>query len=157
MAHNSAGPKQDIVVPAFPREGKKYRIDAEGAEKATGFLADSVDEYAEALQFIFSHEDQLEGIRMNGRERSKMFSTEKFVKTFKEKLISMLNWRVCFSHFEKSGEIELGRIRIGRFAGYSGINKGIGTIPYTYIGFGKERKHNMQKWIHLLWNFKPSL
>ncbi|CBK21624.2 uncharacterized protein [Blastocystis hominis] len=95
VANDSAGPKQDIVVPAFPRGGKKYRMEAEGAEKATGFLAGTIDEYVEALQFIFSHEEQLEGIRANGRERSKMFSTEKFVKTFKEKLIAMLNWGVC--------------------------------------------------------------
>lgn len=96
MAHDSAGPRQDIVVPAFPRGGKKYRLEAEGAAQATGFLAGTIDEYVEALQFIFSHEEQLEGIRANGRERSKLFSTEKFVKTFKEKLIAMLNWCVCW-------------------------------------------------------------
>ena len=88
------------MVPAFPREGKKYHVDSEGAAQATGFLAESIDEYVEALQFIFSHEDQLEGIRANGRERSKMFSTERFVKTFKEKLIAMLNWIVSCSKLE---------------------------------------------------------
>lgn len=104
------------MVPAFPRGGKKYRLEAEGAEKATGFLAGTIDEYVEALQFIFSHEEQLEGIRANGRERSKMFSTEKFVKTFKEKLIAMLNWCVCWIRewlwviFRGNGTF-LGRVR----------------------------------------------
>ena len=33
MAHDSAGPRQDIVVPAFPRGGKKYRLEAEYPDK----------------------------------------------------------------------------------------------------------------------------
>ena len=95
VAHNSAGPKEDIIVPCYPK-GEQYSLEALQTmkKKPVGFLASSVEEYVEALEFIFSHEEELGEVAASGRERSLMFSTERFVKVFKEKLISMLNWSV---------------------------------------------------------------
>eukprot|EP00798_Chlamydomonas_sp_ICE-L_P016150 gene16150-22310_t len=45
VAHNSAGPKEDIVVPQPSGDG-------EYADQITGFLAETVEEYAQALQDI---------------------------------------------------------------------------------------------------------
>lgn len=88
VAHNSAGPKSDIVLPAYPHTNSNYEIEEE--KKACGFLAASIEEYVSALEFIFSHEKELQYIRENARERACCFSTEKFIKGFKEKLSSML-------------------------------------------------------------------
>ena len=88
VAHNSAGPKSEIVLPAYPHNNSNYEIEEE--KKACGFLAASIEEYVSALEFIFSHEKELQYIRENARERACCFSTEKFIKGFKEKLSSML-------------------------------------------------------------------
>ena len=88
VAHNSAGPKSDIVLPAYPHNNSNYEIEEE--KKACGFLAASIEEYVSALEFIFSHEKELQYIRENARERACCFSTEKFINGFKEKLSSML-------------------------------------------------------------------
>ena len=88
VAHNSAGPKSDIVLPAYPHNNSNYEIEEE--KKACGFLAASIEEYVSALEFIFSHEKELQYVRENARERACYFSTEKFIKGFKEKLSSIL-------------------------------------------------------------------
>ena len=88
VAHNSAGPKSDIVLPAYPHDNVNYEMEEE--KKACGFLAASIEEYVSALEFIFSHEKELQYIRENARERACCFSTEKFIKGFKEKLSSIL-------------------------------------------------------------------
>ncbi len=65
IAHNSGGPKLDIVV--------------DYEDEPTGFLADSVETYAETLQTIFSmtKEEQLKIIR-NARKSVDRFSEECF-------------------------------------------------------------------------------
>jgi alpha-1,2-mannosyltransferase len=71
LAHNSGGPKLDIVI--------------EYDGKPTGFLASDVDSYASALRTIFSlsAEEQL-SIRMNARESVKRFSDANFEEKFLE-------------------------------------------------------------------------
>jgi len=68
VAHNSAGPKEDIVVPY-----KKQR---------TGFLAISVEEYADHLGYIFSHPEEIQQIRKSARASVSRFSDESFSKEF---------------------------------------------------------------------------
>jgi alpha-1,2-mannosyltransferase len=61
LAHNSAGPKMDIVVPF---KGEK-----------TGFLAESEEEYADALYSIYTMSDKKRAsIREAAREHVKKFS-----------------------------------------------------------------------------------
>uniref|UniRef100_A0A8D0BGL9 GDP-Man:Man(3)GlcNAc(2)-PP-Dol alpha-1,2-mannosyltransferase n=1 Tax=Salvator merianae TaxID=96440 RepID=A0A8D0BGL9_SALMN len=69
LAHNSGGPKLDIVV---PYEGN-----------ITGFLAENEVEYADTMAHIFSlsSKKNLE-IRQNARQSVKRFADEKFEETF---------------------------------------------------------------------------
>lgn len=69
LAHNSGGPKLDIVV---PYEGR-----------ITGFLAENEDNYAEKMAYILSlsPEKRLE-IRENARRSVYRFSDRHFEETF---------------------------------------------------------------------------
>ncbi|XP_044300106.1 GDP-Man:Man(3)GlcNAc(2)-PP-Dol alpha-1,2-mannosyltransferase isoform X1 [Varanus komodoensis] len=69
LAHNSGGPKLDIVV---PYEGN-----------ITGFLAENEDSYADAMAYIFSLSPmrRLE-IRQNARQSVKRFADQEFEETF---------------------------------------------------------------------------
>lgn len=69
LAHDSGGPKLDIVV--------------EFNEQKTGFLASDVNSYSDALKTIFglSYDEQLR-IRTNARESIKKFSDSEFEEKF---------------------------------------------------------------------------
>lgn len=98
VAHNTAGPKEDIVVPPYPVVDGEYTVESLRDEmvKPVGFLASSVEEYVSALEFVFSHEKELECVAENGREHTKVFSTERFIKLMKDKLVLLLSQlRVC--------------------------------------------------------------
>ena len=65
VAHNSAGPKMDIVV---PHRGEK-----------TGFLAGNEEEFAECLYTIYKMPvKQRNSIRAAAREHVRKFSQEQF-------------------------------------------------------------------------------
>lgn len=69
LAHNSGGPKLDIVV---DHDGRR-----------TGFLASDADSYASCLNTIFTlSPDTLMDIRRNARESVKRFSDARFSETF---------------------------------------------------------------------------
>ena len=66
LAHNSAGPKMDIVVPS-------------SGEKQTGFLAQTEEQFAECLYKIYTMSiEQRNLIRERARTHVKKFSQEKF-------------------------------------------------------------------------------
>ncbi|XP_059312216.1 GDP-Man:Man(3)GlcNAc(2)-PP-Dol alpha-1,2-mannosyltransferase isoform X3 [Lycium ferocissimum] len=70
IAHNSAGPRMDIVL---PEDGKK-----------TGFLAQSVEEYAEAIiEVIKMTENERLEMAAAARKRASMFSEQMFYEDFK--------------------------------------------------------------------------
>ena len=77
-AHNSAGPKMDIVL---EEDGQK-----------TGFLAQSVDEYADAIVNIV---EMLEAERLKmasaARRRANRFSEQRFYEDFKAAIRPILN------------------------------------------------------------------
>ena len=78
LAHNSAGPKLDIVT---EYNGHK-----------TGFLADSTDTFAEAIETIFKlSPDESASIRSNARESVNRFSDEEFEKAFIDVTALLLN------------------------------------------------------------------
>jgi len=69
LAHDSGGPKLDIVV---DNNGQKI-----------GFLASDADSYAACLNTIFSLDaETLMNIRQNARESVKRFSDARFSETF---------------------------------------------------------------------------
>jgi len=69
LAHDSGGPKLDIVV---EHDGKK-----------TGFLASDVESYASCLNTVFSLDDKtLTDNQRNARESVKRFSDAQFSETF---------------------------------------------------------------------------
>ncbi|MCD7460695.1 asparagine-linked glycosylation protein [Datura stramonium] len=70
IAHNSAGPRMDIVL---PEDGKQ-----------TGFLAQSVEEYAEAIiDIIKMPENERLEMAAAARKRAAMFSEQRFYEDFK--------------------------------------------------------------------------
>ena len=69
LAHDSGGPKLDIVV--------------DHKDQRTGFLASDADSYASCLNTIFSLDvETLTNIRRNARESVKRFSDARFSETF---------------------------------------------------------------------------
>lgn len=72
IAHNSGGPKQDIVVPVF---------DEQFGEIPSGFLAETEEEYAHALWKVFHKIDHPQ-IAKAARESSRRFSDENFNQSF---------------------------------------------------------------------------
>ena len=69
LAHNSGGPKLDIVVPH--------------AGEVTGFLADGEDEYAETMAHILSmSEEKRLRIRNSARASVSRFSDQEFEAAF---------------------------------------------------------------------------
>ncbi|GBN04453.1 GDP-Man:Man(3)GlcNAc(2)-PP-Dol alpha-1,2-mannosyltransferase [Araneus ventricosus] len=69
IAHNSGGPKMDIVVDC---NGKK-----------TGFLADNINTFANAMEYVWKMDQKdLHEIRANARDSVSRFSTDKFEDVF---------------------------------------------------------------------------
>lgn len=70
MAHNSGGPKEDIVVPS---DGQ-----------ITGFLASTAEEYADAIyQALTSDKEGITLLRQRARNSAERFSDEVFSASFK--------------------------------------------------------------------------
>ena len=86
IAHNSAGPKEDIIVPF---KGEK-----------TGFLAETEEEYCEAMFFIYNLSTaQRNSIRKAAREHVKKFSQKEFDSQF----LDAFNTN-CFNEFTKRSD-----------------------------------------------------
>jgi len=67
VAHNSAGPKEDIVVAG-----------------TTGFLATTADEYAEFIHQILANPKKREPMQIEGRRFVEKFSQQKFLEKWNE-------------------------------------------------------------------------
>jgi len=85
IAHNSGGPKSDIIVPLLQEQN--------GHPQRTGYLATSAEEYADAMEKAFGdgsveHEKINMKMRVAARASSRSFSTEIFAQSFKDALIS---------------------------------------------------------------------
>lgn len=87
LAHNSAGPKMDIVVP--------YR------GQNSGFLAETEEQYCDSLYSIYKMDSKKRSyIREAAREQVKKFSQEKFNSDFLEVFNDL-----CFNiHFSKKDD-----------------------------------------------------
>ncbi len=84
LAHNSAGPKMDIVV---PYNGEK-----------SGLLAETEEEYCECLYSIFKMDSkQKTKIREAAREQVKKFSQEQFNQNFLDTFKQL-----CLNNFFKN-------------------------------------------------------
>jgi alpha-1,2-mannosyltransferase len=80
IAHNSGGPKTDIVVP-LPNATRTA---------TTGFLASTVDEYAQCIHCVLSMGvDEAKSIRRNAIESAKRFTDEVFVESFEKAILNL--------------------------------------------------------------------
>jgi alpha-1,2-mannosyltransferase len=83
LAHNSGGPKEDIIV---PYKGER-----------TGYLAESEEEYSENMMLLFNlNSKQKDKIRVAAREHVKKFSqfnfNESFLYAFKKDCLDKFNF-----------------------------------------------------------------
>ena len=79
IAHNSGGPKADIIIPLEPSKSR------------TGFLASTEEEYADALFEALKDDPRSSDytqIRSNGRISAQRFSDEVFLKSFQSVMMS---------------------------------------------------------------------
>jgi alpha-1,2-mannosyltransferase len=85
IAHNSGGPKTDIVVPLRAENTANMTTTT-----TTGFLASTVDEYAECIHNILSLNAVEETtIRNNAMESAKRFTDEVFVESFEKAILDL--------------------------------------------------------------------
>ena len=98
IAHNSGGPKMDIILDPWDYTKTTYQ---KSDRFPTGCLASTVDEYATCMYEIFSRinnkkmkeeEDNniISRIRDEGRRSVTRFSDEEFMNTFKETMLSSI-------------------------------------------------------------------
>ena len=81
IAHNSGGPKSDIAVPYL---NDLSVTTSSTTTTTTGFLATSVEEYAERIHDIMSlDKKEISVIRQNAMESSKRFTDEVFAQAFR--------------------------------------------------------------------------
>jgi len=83
IAHNSGGPKSDIIVPLDGANNKNKN-------KTTGFLASTADEYAERMHQVLSMDArEAAEIRRNARESAKRFTDEVFAESFRDAMAEL--------------------------------------------------------------------
>jgi alpha-1,2-mannosyltransferase len=85
IAHNSGGPKSDIVVPL------PYGTNCTATTTmTTGFLASTVHEYAERIHTIMSMEsNEIETIRNNAATSAKRFTDDVFALSFENAMLDI--------------------------------------------------------------------
>ena len=86
VAHNSGGPKSDIILKPW-----QFGNNKEDNSSATGCLAGTVDEYATAMYEILKRgasSEETMSIRKNGRKSAERFSDEVFMDSFKSTMLS---------------------------------------------------------------------
>lgn len=78
VAHDSGGPREDIVVPAWRPRG----VGGKGQQQVTGMLASTVEDYTEALEAVFSGRVDCGAISRAARGGVERFSDEAFAEGF---------------------------------------------------------------------------
>ncbi|KAJ1922177.1 asparagine-linked glycosylation protein [Mycoemilia scoparia] len=95
IAHDSAGPKMDIVVPAHlvkpSTEGKYSDFDE---ANIVGFLANSSEDYASTFSHVLKMpKEQQKSVQQNARKKAlTSFSTESFINAFMKRFDPVLVW-----------------------------------------------------------------
>jgi alpha-1,2-mannosyltransferase len=85
IAHNSGGPKSDIVVPIELSSSSSAR-----STTTTGFLASSADEYAELIhRALILDPKEASDIRHNAQESAKRFTDEIFAESFEKAILEL--------------------------------------------------------------------
>jgi alpha-1,2-mannosyltransferase len=86
IAHNSGGPKSDIIVPIQNNNNNNKG----NSILTTGFLASSVDEYAERIHYILSLDpNEISIIRNNAMESAKRFTDDVFAHSFENVMLDL--------------------------------------------------------------------
>jgi alpha-1,2-mannosyltransferase len=88
IAHNSGGPKSDIVVPLHRDCASSSRQTTTTTK--TGYLAATVDEYAQAIYSALTL-DATEAtlIRRNAQESARRFTDEVFAQSFEQAIMDL--------------------------------------------------------------------
>ena len=90
IAHNSGGPKSDIVVPLTNNNDNSSAMNN---NTTTGYLATTVEEYANTINrlFVMCQDNPNEAmiIRRNAMESSKRFSDDVFAKSFEQAILDL--------------------------------------------------------------------
>ena len=80
IAHNSGGPKTDIVTP----------LSSNVSNSTTGFLASTVDEYADCIHRVLSMSvDEAKVVRCNAVESAKRFTDEVFEESLEKAILDL--------------------------------------------------------------------
>jgi len=86
IAHNSGGPKSDIIIQ--PAQISAGGTTIETTKDTTGFLAATNDEYAKAIYSALTLDKEREGqIRANAQVSAQRFTDEVFTETFREVIV----------------------------------------------------------------------
>ena len=89
VAHDSGGPKADIIL-------NPWKFKDSSDDGSTGCLANSAEEYANALHEILMRDassSEVLRVRENGRKSAERFSDEVFMDSFKETMLSSILFR----------------------------------------------------------------
>lgn len=94
IAHNSGGPKSDIVVPLNRQkksQGESSSFSTTSFSDTTGFLASSADEYAAMMHRALAlSPTEASAIRKNAQESAKRFTDEVFAESFERSIMDLL-------------------------------------------------------------------
>ncbi|KAL3822001.1 hypothetical protein ACHAXA_002987 [Cyclostephanos tholiformis] len=94
IAHNSGGPKSDIILRPwdFDVDYGSTSLFGGGGDMPTGCLATTSDEYAATMYEILKRDglldETIKGVREAGRKSAERFSDEEFLDSFKETVLS---------------------------------------------------------------------
>ena len=80
LAHDSAGPRLDIVTPAV--RAADLAANSSGADGAVGMLATTVEEYVECLHALLSNESMRTAMARRAAARARTFSVDEFDQHF---------------------------------------------------------------------------
>lgn len=86
VAHNSGGPKSDIVVPLRRSDSNRKPLTT-----TTGFLATTVEEYADHIYRILTLSDEEAAeIRQNAQESAQRFTDTVFSESFQKVILELI-------------------------------------------------------------------
>lgn len=83
LAHDSAGPRLDIVVPALRAPDCRALADPAAASEAVGMLATTEEEYAECLHALLANPALREDLARRAMSRARTFSVQNFEQNFR--------------------------------------------------------------------------
>lgn len=91
VAHNSAGPRLDIVVPSITADTIPADESSTGGD-AVGMLATTEEEYAACIHTLLTRPDLRQAMALRARARSAQFTVERFHENFLKTIEPFISW-----------------------------------------------------------------